>query len=84
MSTKGNIEMLCADEGLVSRMFTPNDDGSDYTCTGCGWQQRSTADGAAELCLYGTWHSIEEYRRYAAVARAGGFEVPENPPNYKE
>lgn len=73
------VTMLCADENLVSRTFLSNDDSGDYTCTSCGWQQQSTAAGAAELCRLGTWHSLEEYHRYAAIARSGGFEVPENP-----
>jgi hypothetical protein len=46
----------------------------------CGHIQDSEAQGAAEICLLATWHDLEEYKRVAAIARAGGFTVPAYPP----
>lgn len=45
----------------------------------CGHYQESEAQGAQELCLMATWHDMNEYERVAAIARAGGFEVPDAP-----
>jgi hypothetical protein len=46
----------------------------------CGHYQDSEAQGAAEICELATWHDLEEYKRVAAIARAGGFTVPDYPP----
>ncbi|MYM92590.1 hypothetical protein [Duganella vulcania] len=72
--------MPCADENFTKRAFAPSDDG-DHVCTHCGWMQSSAAGGAAELCNSATWHSQGEYERYANVARAGGYSVPDTAPN---
>lgn len=76
-----DVEMQCADEGLRLRAFTPSGDG-DYICRHCGWMQISTAAGAAELCRSANWHDAAEYERYAAIARAGGFDVPVKAPAF--
>jgi len=79
-----DVEMQCADEDFALRRFTPSEltaDGlQDYVCEHCGWQQTSTAAGAAELCRCATWHDEQAYQRYATVARTGGFEVPLSAP----
>lgn len=77
MQTK---RMPCADEGMAGREFAQIDDSGDHTCMTCGWMQRSAAAGAAELCVSALWHDAGEYRRYAEVARAGGYTVPDSPP----
>lgn len=78
------VEMQCADEALAVRTFVQIGEGDeiDYACEHCGFLQQSTAAGAGELCRLGTWHSKNEYAKYAAVARAGGQIVPDEPPNF--
>lgn len=76
------ILMACADEGFAQRLFRPTRNGRDYTCTLCGWQQRSSAAGAAELCRHATWNDLAKYKTYAEHARIGGETVPEIPPNF--
>lgn len=59
--------------------FTVEDTDEGPVC-GCGHYQASEAQGAAEICLLATWHDLEEYKRVAAIARAGSFKVPDYPP----
>jgi hypothetical protein len=77
---ESEIQMECADENFAVRTFmlaeVREDGQKDYTCTHCGWLQASAAAGAAELCRLATWHDEAEYRRYADVARSGGFDIP--------
>lgn len=77
--------MECADCNLQVRAFRRSGevlDGSpDYTCDHCGWQQASTARGAAELCLSATWANAQAYEHYRDVARSGGISVPDAPPH---
>jgi len=61
--------------------FTVEDPAEGPVC-GCGHYQESEAQGAAELCLVATWHDLTEYNRLAAVARAGGHDVPHSPPYF--
>jgi hypothetical protein len=78
------MKMQCASENFVEREFVANGDPDDYTCTHCGWCQFSTEDGAAELCLSATWHSVKAYERYRDIARAGSrFAVPDAPPHFE-
>jgi hypothetical protein len=58
------------------KTFADTDEGP--TCE-CGHVQDSEAAGAAELCELATWHDVAEYNRVAAIAKAGGFTVPESP-----
>jgi hypothetical protein len=58
--------------------FTIEDLDEGLVCS-CGNYQSSEAQGAAEICLVATWHDLEEYKRVAAIARAGGFTVPDHP-----
>lgn len=73
--------MRCADCGLKERLFVKSD-GEDWSCTHCGWLQRSSAAGAAELCREAVWHYLIDYMHYAQVAHQGGIEVPAFPPHY--
>jgi len=78
---KLSTEMRCAMCGLVSRTFErPDEDDDDYCCTDCGWLQSSTEAGCAEMCLLASWHGREAYETYAAIAREGGYDVPDSPP----
>lgn len=59
--------------------FTLEDPEEGFVCD-CGHYQDSEAQGAAEICELATWHDLKEYQRVAAIARAGGFTVPDYPP----
>ena len=79
--------MRCADCDLQERAFkcigVLSDGAADFACDHCGWQQASTAHGAAELCLSATWHTPGAYARYRDVARSGGISVPDSAPNFE-
>jgi hypothetical protein len=79
--------MRCADEALTERGFIMTAPGGfgrnpEYTCLTCGWIQASTANGCAELCEAATWHDRAEYVKYRDIARAGGYDVPDDPPRF--
>jgi hypothetical protein len=59
--------------------FTVEDPDEGLVCD-CGHYQDSEAQGAAEICKLATWHDLEEYKYVGAIARAGGFTVPDYPP----
>ena len=58
--------------------FTVLDAAEGPVCE-CGHYQDSEAQGAAEICRMATWHDLDDYNRVAAIARAGGFDVPDKP-----
>ncbi len=58
--------------------FTVHDEAEGPVCE-CGHYQDSEAQGAAEICRMATWHDLDDYSRVAAIARAGGCEVPVKP-----
>lgn len=78
--SEAEVQMECADENFAVRTFLLaeilENGQKDYTCKHCGWRQASAGAGAAELCRLATWHDEADYRRYAEVARSGGFDVP--------
>ena len=45
----------------------------------CGHWQDSEAQGAAEICDTATFHDLDEYKRLAAIAKIGGYYVPDFP-----
>jgi hypothetical protein len=53
----------------------------ETVCDHCGHCQTSEAQGAADVCLIATWHSLEDYNKTSEIARSGGFSVPKFP-NY--
>jgi hypothetical protein len=72
--------MRCADEGLEDQIFEPaNKEATDWYCTSCGWYQRSTAGGCAELCEQAAWFDQKDYEEYRDIAIEGGYSVPETP-----
>jgi hypothetical protein len=60
--------------------FEDSGDGEGPVCE-CGHYQKSYAQGAAEICEMATWHDLNAYKETAAIAKAGGYEVPAEP-NY--
>jgi hypothetical protein len=71
------MKMFCY--GCESVQTFTTDDPEEGPACECGHYQQSEAAGAAEVCMIATWHDVEAYKLTAAVARAGGFDVPESP-----
>lgn len=74
------MQMHCFDCRKITK-FEDLGEGDGPACTVCGCWQASEAQGAHEICLLATWHDLDEYKKVAAIAKAGGFDVPEIP-NY--
>lgn len=60
--------------------FVATEDG-DWTCTDCGWSQRTFESGVYELCMSATWHDAAAYAAHADIARRAGFDPPRLPPH---